>query len=324
MDVFCGITELPPSWRGSVMAIGNFDGVHRGHRMVLAAARAVADGTDAPLGALAFEPHPRTVMRPDDPPFRLTTGEERARLLRAQGVHLHVVLTFDQTLLEMPPDAFIDEILVARLGVRHVVVGYDFCFGHNRAGTVDTLTHAGRARGFGVTVVTKAADESGGVYSSSAVRQHLRAGHPREAAEILGRPWEVTGVVQRGDQRGRVLGYPTANIPLGQHLRPAFGVYAVRLAVRPPADGASGIWMDEPAVWHDGGANLGIRPMFALSEPLLEAYLFNFSGDLYGRAVRVQLIDRLRGEASFASVEALIAQMDSDAAQARAALARPG
>ena len=324
MDVFCSVAELPPSWRGSVMAIGNFDGVHRGHRMVLSAARAVAEGADAPLGVMAFEPHPRTMMRPDDPPFRLTMGEERARLLRAQGVQLHVVLTFDRALLEMSPDAFIDDILVAGLGVRHVAVGYDFCFGHNRAGTVDTLTHAGRKRGFGVTVVTKAADESGGVYSSSAVRQHLRAGRPRDAAEVLGRPWEVTGIVQRGDQRGRVLGYPTANVPLGQHLRPAFGVYAVRLAVRPPADGAPGIWMDEPAVWHDGVANLGIRPMFALSEPLLEAYLFGFSGDLYGRAVRVQLIDHLRGEASFDSVESLITQMDSDAAEARAVLAQTG
>ena len=322
MEIFRSPIQLPPAWRGSVMAIGNFDGVHRGHRLVLSTARAVADGVDAPVGAMAFEPHPRTLMRPGDPPFRLTLYPERARLLRAAGVQLHVVLAFDQALLHMPPDAFIDQVLVDALGVRHVVVGHDFCFGHNRAGTVDTLTHSGADRGFGVTVVTKASDESGGVYASTAVRDLLRVGQMRAAADILGRPWEISGVVQQGDQRGRTLGYPTANIALGDHLRPKLGVYAVRVGLCGPSD-AAGVLAPDPDRWVDGVANLGIRPMYALSEPLLEAHLFGFSGDLYGRTVRVQMVEFLRGEAAFDGVEALVRQMDADSAAAQAALAEP-
>ncbi|MCB9958899.1 MAG: bifunctional riboflavin kinase/FAD synthetase [Rhodospirillaceae bacterium] len=320
MEIFRGPADLPPAWRGSVLAIGNFDGVHRGHRLVLSTARAVAEGGDWPLGAMAFEPHPRSLTRPDDPPFRLTLFDERARLLRAAGVQMHVVVTFDRHLLEMSPDDFIDQVLVAGLGVRHVVVGHDFCFGHNRVGTVDTLTHAGASRGFGVTVVTKASDESGGIYSSTAARQNLRAGRMREAADILGRPWEISGPVDEGDHRGRLLGFPTANIALGEHLRPALGVYAVRVGI--VGNGPDRLSaFDEPEVWHDGVANLGIRPMYALPEPILEAHLFDFSGDLYGRLLRVQLIEFLRSEAAFNSVDALVHQMHRDSEAAKAALA---
>ena len=303
---------LPATVRGMVLAIGNFDGVHRGHQIVIGEARAVADAIAAPLGAMAFEPHPRQLFRPHDPPFRLTPFEERARLFQALGVDVHIVPQFDQAFSELSAEAFIEDILVGELGVRHVAIGYDFCFGNKRRGTAEVLVAAGRHNGFGVTIVTQAADEVGGVYSSSSVRERLRAADPRGAAAILGRPWEIAGTVVKGDQRGRLLGYPTANVKLGDYLRPALGVYAVRAGVA----SASG----QVSRWFDGVANLGIRPMFAVDTPLLEAFLFDFNGDLYGARLRVQLVEFLRPEAKFDGVEALKAQMDRDSAEARLAL----
>jgi riboflavin kinase/FMN adenylyltransferase len=311
MQIFRHWHGLPAEARGSAVAIGNFDGVHRGHRIVLAEARAVAGPLAAPLGAMTFEPHPRAFFKPDGPPFRLTPFRIRARLLEALGVDLHFVLAFDRALSQMTAEAFIGEVLAKGLGARHVVIGYDFCFGRDRTGNADTLLHYGRQLGFGVTVVTKAADETGGVFSSSTVRERLRDGKPREAAELLGRPWEIEGRVEAGDRRGRLLGYPTANVRLGEFMRPAYGVYAVRAAVD---EGGS---LD----WKGGVANLGVRPMYALDEPLLEVFLFDFSGDLYGRHLRVQIVEFLRGEAKFDGVDQLVAQMDRDAARAREALA---
>jgi riboflavin kinase/FMN adenylyltransferase len=311
MQIFRHYDDLPPEARGAVVAVGNFDGVHRGHQIVIAEAAAIARPLGVPLAVMAFEPHPRSFFRPEDPPFRLTPFRIRARLLEALDVDLHVVLTFDAGFAAQPAEAFIQDVLVRGLGARHVVVGYDFRFGHKRAGSAEMLMAHGRRAGFGVTTVTQVADEHGGAFSSSAARDLLRAGRPRAAAEVLGRPWEIEGRVETGDRRGRTLGYPTANVRLGEYLRPAFGVYAVRAAVD-----AGG-----PLAWHDGVANLGVRPMWRSPEPLLESHLFGFDGDLYGRHLRVQVVEYLRGEESFSSIGALKAQMDRDCGNARRALA---
>ncbi len=314
MQIYRHYDDLPPEARGAVVAVGNFDGVHRGHQIVIAEAAAIARPLGVPLAVMSFEPHPRSVFRPDDPPFRLTPFRIRARLIAALGVDLHVVLTFDAAFSARSAEAFIDEVLVRGLGARHVVVGYDFRFGCKRAGSAEMLVEHGRYAGFGVTVVTQAADEHGGAFSSSAARDLLRAGRPRAAAEVLGRPWEIEGRVEAGDRRGRTLGFPTANVHLGEYLRPAFGVYAVRAAVDTGG----------PLDWHDGVANLGIRPMWRSPEPLLEVFLFGFDGDLYGRHLRVQLVEYLRGEEAFASIDALRAQMGRDCENARRALAEHG
>lgn len=304
---------LPEALRGSVVAIGNFDGVHLGHQQVIAAAKAKAAGLGAPTAVLSFEPHPRQLFQPDLPPFRLTPFRIRARLIEALGIDLHAVMTFDRAFAAQTAEAFIERILVAGFGARHVVIGFDFCFGKDRQGNAATLSGYGERYGFGVTVVTQASDERGGAYSSTRIREHLAAGRMRDAADLLGRAWEIEGRVQHGDKRGRHLGYPTANVELADYLRPAFGIYAVEAAVdRGDADALT---------WHGGVANLGIRPMFETPTPLLEVHLFDFADDLYGRHLRVRLIEHLRGEAKFDGVDALVAQMDRDTAAARAVLA---
>ncbi|MEM7443404.1 MAG: bifunctional riboflavin kinase/FAD synthetase [Pseudomonadota bacterium] len=312
MQLFRHTEGIPDDLKGGVVAIGNFDGVHLGHRIVLDEARSVAADIDAPLGVLSFEPHPRSLFRPDAPPFRLTPFRVRAHLLQALGVDLHVVLTFDREFSERSAENFVEEIVVGGLAARHVVIGYDFHFGHKRRGDADLLRAMGKEHAFGVSVVTQAGDEAGDVYSSSRVRELLQKGDPKGAAALLGRAWTIEGRVDKGDQRGRDLGYPTANITLGDHLRPAYGVYAVRCAIEPVAG--------QPSVWLDGVANLGIRPMWRTEEPLLEVHLFDFDGDIYGNHVAVELVDYLRGEMHFDDVEALIAQMDRDSEQARKTL----
>jgi riboflavin kinase / FMN adenylyltransferase len=310
MLIFRHFQDLPPEARGAVLAIGNFDGVHRGHQVVLAETAAVARSLAAPLAVMCFEPHPRQVFRPADPPFRLTPFRERARLLQELGVAIHIVLHFDLAFSRITADDFAATILKGALGVRHVAIGFDFCFGHQRAGNAQTLRGFGERHGFGVTIVTAASDEAGGIFSSSRIRELLVAGNPRMAAELLGRPFEIEGRVVEGDRRGRTLGFPTANIEIGDYLRPAYGVYAIRAALEGP----------DPPDWHDGVASFGIRPMYRLAEPLLEAHLFDFSGDLYGRHLRVQLVDYLRQERRFDSVDALIQQMARDSENARLAL----
>lgn len=315
MQLFRHIDGIPDTLKGGVIAIGNFDGVHLGHRIVLDEARAVAAGWDAPLGVLSFEPHPRSLFRPGDPPFRLTPFRARAHLLQDLGIDLHVVLTFDKAFSERSAEDFVRDVLVDGLSARHVVIGYDFHFGHNRRGNADLLRAMGAELGFGVSVVTQAGDEGGDIYSSSRVRELLKQGDMRAAAAMLGRSWTIEGRVETGDKRGRDLGYPTANVTLGEHLRPAYGVYAVRCAVEQPAG--------EPQVWRAGVANLGIRPMWRTAEPMLEVHLFDFDGDLYGQHIAVELVERLRGESKFDTVEALIAQMDDDSLDARRALMQP-
>ncbi len=304
MDVFRDWTGLPQAARGASAAIGNFDGVHLGHRAVIELARA-----HGPLGVLTFEPHPREHFAPDAPPFRLMNAGARAHRLRKLGVERLFELPFDAQLAAMPPEVFARDVIADGLGLAHVVVGADFCFGRGRAGRAADLVALGRDLGFGVTVAGLVAT-GGSEVSSTAIRAALTDGRPRDAAAMLGHWHRIEGPVLHGDKRGRTLGYPTANMGLSALHVPRHGIYAVLVDV-----------LDGPhAGTLHGVASLGIRPMFELPTPTLEVHLFDFAGDLYGATLSVALVDWLRGEVRFDGLDALIAQMDADSAQARAVL----
>lgn len=300
---------MPQALRGASVAMGNFDGVHRGHQAVIAAARRA----DLPLGVVTFEPHPREYFAPDAPPFRLMNAEARRNRLARLGVARLYELPFDADLAAMTAEDFVAQVLVAGLGVAHVVVGADFCFGKGRLGTAALLAELGAAQGFGVTVLPLVGAE-GGAISSTAIRSALSEGRVAEAAAMLGHRHRIEGPVIHGEKRGRTLNYPTANMALdGLHL-PRFGVYAVRVEVLDgPHRGAYG-----------GVASLGVRPMFGVNTPNLETHIFDFAGDLYGTHLSVALVAWLRPELRFDSLAALIARMDADSAQARAILAAEG
>ncbi|HLJ62669.1 MAG TPA: bifunctional riboflavin kinase/FAD synthetase [Stellaceae bacterium] len=297
--------------RGAVVAIGNFDGVHRGHQAVIGMAGTRARALGAPHAVLTFEPHPRRLFKPDEPPFRLTPFRAKARAIEALGVDLLFALHFDHAFARASAESFIHEVLIKGLGVREVVVGYDFVFGNRRRGTPSLLTEMGASLGFAVTIVRPVQEADGTIYSSTRIREHLVAGRARAAAALLGRFWEIEGRVERGDQRGRHLGFPTANLGLDDYLRPATGVYAVRATL-------------EGGVLHAGVANFGYRPTLEGTALRFEAHLFDFAGDLYGSHLRVALIEHLREERKFPGLDALKAQIAEDAAKARAVLAKEG
>ena len=313
MQLYRHYTDLPPEARGAVVTLGNFDGVHRGHQAVIARAADLARSEGRTLAVLTFEPHTRSFFRPEDPPFRLTPLRAKLHALESLGADQVLVLHFDHAFSRLSPSDFVGRVLVGGLGIAHAVAGSDFRYGHKHAGTMETLAAAGKEKGFGVTAVSAVAAPGGVVFSATAIRQLLQAGEMRRAAEFLGRPWEIDGRVVPGDRRGRELGFPTANMHLGDYLRPAFGVYAVRAQI----DRSGGGWME-------GVASLGIRPMWRVDEPLLEVHLFDFSGDLYGHTLRVQLIERLRPEAKFDTIDALVAQVGRDMDTAREALVSTG
>ncbi len=298
---------LPDGLKGAAVAIGAFDGVHRGHQAVIAGAREAARSLDAPLAVVSFAPHPRRWFQPDAAPFRLMTDAQMARALEPLGVDRLYLLPFDAGMAAMSDEDFAREVLAAGLDIRHAAVGFDFTYGKGRTGSPEGLRRHGEALGFGVTVVDRIDDPDGLKLSSSAVREALKAGDMARATAILGRPFAIEDEVIHGDKRGRTIGVPTANVRLGDYMRPAYGVYATRTRL---ADGRV----------LDGVASLGLRPMYALDEPLLEVWLFDFDGDLYGQTVETHLIAFLRGEESFESLDALKLQIDADAAAARTAL----
>jgi riboflavin kinase / FMN adenylyltransferase len=308
MRLFRHFSPFPGDARGAVMALGNFDGVHRGHQAVIARCGALAHAESRPHGVVTFEPHPRGLFRPQDPPFRLTPFRLKAHLLEALGCDLMVSLHFDAAFARRSAETFVIEVLHQGLGAGHVVIGYDFVFGWGRTGNAALLQRMGLELGFGVTIIEPIAAETGAVYSATRIREHLTAGVPRAAAELLGRDWEIDGRVEPGDQRGRTIGFPTANLGLGEYLRPAPGVYAVR----------AGIERQGVVEWHDAVANLGTRPTVNGTDLRLEVHLLDFSGDLYGQHLRVALIDWIRAERKFAGLEELKAQIAQDAATARA------
>ena len=222
--------KIPAAWKGGAVALGNFDGVHKGHQTLLARTGEHARALGAPLVVLTFEPHPRRFFVPDTGPFRLTMLPAKLRLLEQFGVQAVLAQHFDAAFAALSADAFVDEVLRTGLGARHVVCGYDFTFGARRVGNVEMLRAMGAEKGFAVTVLDPVMRE-GEIYSSTSIREALRAGWPSEAAELLGRAWEIEGTVEQGDKRGRTIGFPTANVALGEHLRPRFGVYAVRALI---------------------------------------------------------------------------------------------
>lgn len=300
-------TGIAAKDRGASVAMGNFDGVHLGHQAVIGLARDAARG--AALGIVTFEPHPRQFFAPAATPFRLMNAEARTHRLEKLGVQQLYQLPFDAGLAGMEAEDFVAKVLVAGLGVGHVTVGADFCFGKGRKGTAQTLRTEAARHGFGVTIADLVA-EDGVEISSTAIRAALSEGRPRDAARMLGHWHRIEGAVLHGDKRGKDLGYPTANMGLdGLHL-PRLGVYAVKVAV------LTGPHRGD----HDGAASLGVRPMFGTNQPNLESYLFDFDGDLYGEHLSVALIDYLRPEMTFAGLPGLIAQMAADCDRARAIL----
>lgn len=295
---------LPGSARGGVVAIGNFDGVHRGHQAVLQVARETAQNKGVPCHALSFEPHPRTLFRPDSPVFRLTPERMKARVMEAFGLDGLLVMPFTRDLAGTSAEDFVADHMLGDAAASHVISGYDFHFGKNRAGTPDFLKEAGERLGFGVTIVEAQIGEASEPFSSSAIRRQLGAGKVNQAAIALGYRWTVSGPIVEGAQLGRTLGYPTANMVLEPNCRLQFGIYAVRLR---RADGSL----------HDGVASYGRRPTFDNGAALFETFVFDFDGDLYGEMVEVSLFEHIRGEEKFDSAEALVARMDRDAEEAR-------
>lgn len=310
MLIFRHTTDLPAAVRGGAVALGNFDGVHLGHRTVIQAAQAAARQLGAPAAVLTFEPHPKSLFRPDDPPFRLTPWRIKARLIEALGVDALFDVHFDEVFSRLTADDFVQKVLVDGLAARHVVAGYDFVFGHKRGGDMGFLRDAGARHGFAVTEVRPVAAPDATVYSSTRVRRHLEAGDVAAATSILGHDWEIEGRVEHGDKRGRTIGFPTANVELGVYLRPRLGVYAI----------LAGIDEGAATVWHKGVANIGRRPTVGGMTERLEAHLFDFSGDLYGRHLRVRLRHFIRPEMKFDSFQALKDQIAADSDKARALL----
>ena len=311
MRLFRHISSVPADARGAVVAIGNFDGLHRGHQVVIAAARAQADASGRQLALMTFRPHPRRYFRPDEEPFRLTPFRAKVRAIAALGVDTLLVCRFDANMAAVTADTFVETILHQGIGAAHIVVGHDFAFGNKRRGNPELLRAKGSQLGFAVTIVEPARDASDEIYSSSVIRKYLQDGQPQRAAALLGRLWEIEGRVLTGDQRGRTIGFPTANMDPAEYVQPARGVYSVR----------AGITTGAETQWFDGVANLGVRPTVDGSRLLLETHLFDFAGDLYRKILRVALVEHLRAERKFENFEALKQQIALDSEQARENLA---
>ncbi|WP_106640129.1 bifunctional riboflavin kinase/FAD synthetase [Allosphingosinicella vermicomposti] len=307
MERLDGGSMVPDHLRGGIVALGNFDGFHRGHQAVVGRAVERARAEGRPALVATFDPHPVRHFKPDTPPFRLTTLDQRQRLFAQAGADAMLVFRFDGELAGVTAQDFVADRLLTRIGVAGVVTGEDFTFGKGRGGDIAVLKAMGEELGFSVDTIAPVLDD-GGPISSSRIREALQIGDCETATRLLTRPFAIQSVVEHGDKRGREIGYPTANMSLGAYLRPAFGIYAVR--GRLPGGRVL-----------DGAASLGIRPMFDPPKLLLEPYFFDFSGDLYGQTVEVELISYLRPEAKFHDMDALIRQMDADCVEARRRLA---
>jgi riboflavin kinase / FMN adenylyltransferase len=303
-----GWRRLAPEDRGAAVALGNFDGVHIGHQKVIADAAAAARALGAPLGVISFEPHARMHFQPDSPPFRLSTPHQLARTVEALGANRLYLLPFGVEMANFTDREFAETVLTRGLAVRHVAVGFDITFGKDRTGSPDSMRRYGEELGFGVSVAEEVAVD-GMKLSSTAVREALHSGHPEAAAAILGRPFAIEGVVQKGRQLGRKLGFPTANVPLNDYVAPRFGVYATRTRL------------------HDGRvlpgvANIGVNPTTGEVDPRLEVWLFDFDEDIYGETIETELVAFLRPEERFPSITAMVEQIREDAAAAHQIVCR--
>ena len=308
MAVFAEYRGLPESARGASIALGNFDGLHAGHKAVMEAALNAGHGR---CSVATFEPPPRAYFRPGDPPFRIFRPERRNAAILAAGASTVFELPFNGEMAAMTDEGFVRNVLVEGLGASHVSVGFDFRFGRGRMGHAQRLSSLGRALGFGVTIVEEV-EGRGAKASSTAIVQALMAGEPDRAAGMLGVPWTADGIVESGEQNGRKLGFPTANLQLGELIHPKHGVYAVRARIEGEAD------------WRPGVANFGRTPTTGLRDPLLETHIFDFKGDIYGKRLEVQLVAYLRPEKRFDSLDLMVKQMHLDSGEARAILATPG
>ena len=306
METYSHWTGIKPEDRGASAAIGNFDGVHRGHQAVLDIARAYATDKACKLGVVTFDPHPREFFAPDAPPFRLMNPEAKSNRLAKLGVDVLYQLPFDKVMVGFTPEDFARTVICEGLGLRHVVVGEDFCFGKGRQGSAQDLVTFGAAMGFDVTLVPLL-NTGDSAISSTAIRTALGAGRPQDAADMLGHLHRIEGEVLHGDKRGRDLGFPTANMAISGMHPPRFGVYAVKVDVLTGPHKGS----------YHGAASVGVRPMFGVNTPNCETYLFDFKGDLYGEHISVALVEFLRPEVKFDSIEALITQMNADCDKAR-------
>lgn len=301
-----GWKHLASADRGAAVALGNFDGVHRGHQQVIAGAAAAAKASGAPLAVITFDPHPRRLFQPDEPAFRLMTVEQQARALGEMDVDILYVLNFDFEMANFSDRGFVEHVLHEGLGVRHVAVGFDISFGKGRTGSPEAMKAYGDELGFTVSVA-EAAGEGAEKFSSTAVRAALRAGHPEDATAILGRPFAIEGVVRRGQQLGRTLGFPTANVFMADYVVPKLGVYATRTRL---PDGRV----------YAGVANIGNNPTTGEVETRLEVWLFDFDEDLYGQVIETELIAFLRSEEKFASIDEMVVQIRRDETKARGIL----
>jgi len=310
MRIIRDYTFVNPEDRGASAAIGNFDGVHLGHRAVIDIARDAGEAIGAPCGVLTFDPHPRAYFAPQADPFRLMGPAAKATELAKIGVERLYQLNFNAALAALTPEEFATRVIHEGLGLKHVVVGADFCFGQGRAGKSADLQKFGDELGFGVSVAELIEGTQGQV-SSTRIRQALADGKPRDAASMLGHWHRIEGMVIGGEQRGRELGYPTANMSIDGLHPPRFGVYAVLVEVQ----------VGPHAGKYHGVASMGVRPMFGENRPNLETFIFDFTGDLYGSTLSIALVEYLRGEEKFDGLDALITQMDADSVKSRAILA---
>lgn len=304
MDILEHYNDLPNDYLDHVIIIGNFDGVHRGHLALIERAREIAQEKGKKLGVLTFEPHPRRLFRADDPPFRITPYALKAKQLETANIDTLYSIPFDWPFASQSPEDFIENVLTLGIKPAHIIVGYDFCFGQLRKGTPQTLIDASLS----VTTIDKIETDAGEKFSSSAIRTALRHGDIETANTMLGWEWEMQGTVVKGDQRGRELGYPTANIKLDDTLHPAYGVYATWVKITEDGDNAP---------WMAAATNIGIRPMFEIPVGQIEAHILDFDRDIYGRTLRIKPVKKLRGEAKFDNLDDLIAQIDQDCDKTR-------
>ena len=296
--------NLSDEAKGKIVIIGNFDGIHKGHQALIKQAHAIATKKNLETAILTFEPHPHQLFRPDDPPNRITPAALKYHRLQTEKINTIYALPFDWDFASQSYQDFIQNILIDGLKAAHVVIGYDFCFGQMRKGEPKHI----EAAGIPTTIIEKIEDKDGEIYSSSRIRQNLRHGKIDTANEILGWNWEIWGDIIKGDQRGRDLGYPTANIPLGDTIHPAYGVYAALVQI------------EGEDTQHKAAINIGIRPMFEIPTAQVESHILNFNQNIYGKTLKVRPIKRLRSEAKFESLKELKDQMAKDCEETRTIL----
>ena len=296
MKIFTHKHPIPDNFKHAVVAIGNFDGMHQGHRTLIDQAAQLAKKQNVPLGILTFEPHPRCVFQPHESPFRITPPSVKQEKIAETDVDFLVEINFTREFAQKSADDFVKDVLIKQLDAKHIFIGTDFHFGQNRLGSANTIKN----HGLDVQSVIIVEDEHKQKYSASRVRSHLRRGMIAEANTILGWNWEIRGTVIHGDKRGREMGYPTANVSLGKTLHPAFGVYATFVQI------------EGEDIWRPAATNIGIRPMFETQDALIESFILDFDGDLYDKILRIRPVQKIRDEARFNSLDELILQIDKD------------